>query len=231
MTLHAAIQKLLVEKGQSMSTQQIADELNKNESYKKDDGSEITAFQIVGRVGKYKDLFSRVGSTVSLNGQVPIKQKSAQTESQKLINHSESSTEKDEQYVLQICDTVLGLKSSRQHKFDFLVGDIGKNGQRRKLPVDAFYETLNLVVEYCERQHSESVAHFDKPDKLTVSGVHRGEQRKIYDQRRREELQKNEIQLVEISYSDFNFNSQKRIIRNVKLDTEVIKRKLKEFLK
>lgn len=142
----------------------------------------------------------------------------------------EESNYKDEHYILDYCDKVLGLTSSRQHKFDFLLGDPGKNGKCRKLPVDAFYETLKLVIEYREKQHTESVAHFDKPDKLTVSGVHRGEQRKIYDERRRKILPQHRINLIEISYSDFNFDKQKRIIRNPETDIKIVKQKLKKYL-
>ncbi len=46
MTLYEAIEKVLNQTRQSMTTQQIADELNKNGLYKKGDGSIITAFQI-----------------------------------------------------------------------------------------------------------------------------------------------------------------------------------------
>ena len=81
----------------------------------------------------------------------------------------------DEHYVIDLCDEILGLKASRQHTFDFLRGD-GEPG--RKLPVDAYYPNLKLVVEYKERQHTESVAFFNK--KTTVSGVSHDEQRRIY---------------------------------------------------
>lgn len=70
----------------------------------------------------------------------------------------------DEYYVIGLCNEVLGLKASQQHRFDFLVGDSGT-----KLPVDAYYEDLNLVVEYLESQHTQSTPLFDK--KETVSGV------------------------------------------------------------
>ena len=99
-----------------------------------------------------------------------------------------------------------------------------------KLPVDSFYQDLNLVVEYRERQHTESINFFDKPDKMTVSGVHRGEQRKIYDERRREILPKHNIHVVEIAFSDFDYDGQKRIIRNPTKDIEIVKLKLKKFL-
>ena len=124
----------------------------------------------------------------------------------------------DEFYVIDLCDEVLGLTASRQHTFDFLRGD-GTPG--RKLPVDAYYPELNLVVEYRERQHTESVDFFDK--KTTVSGVSRAEQRRIYDQRRRDILPKNGIRLVEISYSDLKHDRRKRLVRDRLNDLAVIR--------
>ena len=73
--------------------------------------------------------------------------------------------------MIDLCDEILGLKAIRQYTFPFLVGDSG-----RRLPVDAFYEPHNLVVEYRESQHTEAVPFFDR--KLTVSGCYRGEQRR-----------------------------------------------------
>ena len=61
-----------------------------------------------------------------------------ETTSKKRVGRMDS----DEYYVIELCNEVLGLKASQQHRFDFLVGDSGT-----KLPVDAYYEDLNLVVE------------------------------------------------------------------------------------
>lgn len=127
----------------------------------------------------------------------------------------------DEDYVLDLCDEVLKIKGSRQHKFDFLKGDAGT-----KLPVDIYYDELKLVVEYREYQHTNAVKHFDKPDKLTVSGVHRGEQRKIYDLRRRDVLPENGIGLIEIDYTDFN-HFRNKIVRDCEKDLEIVRNKLK----
>lgn len=231
MTLHEAIVKLLSQTGRAMKTLQIADNLNKKGWYKKGDGSPLEASQIDLRTRKYLNLFIRNGKTVSLN--------SLQTAIQPIIparqvNKSKQTSiraDKDENYVIGLCDKVLGLTSQRQHKFDFLRGDPNSNGMSAKLPVDCFYESLNLVVEYRERQHTESVNFFDKPNRITVSGVHRGEQRNIYDERRRQVLPLHKINLVEISYTDFNYDRQKRIIRNPRLDEEVLKKKLKKFIK
>tara|TARA_B000000565_G_C23773277_1_gene373032 strand:+ start:1213 stop:1647 length:435 start_codon:yes stop_codon:yes gene_type:complete len=137
---------------------------------------------------------------------------------------------KDEHYIIDLCDNVLNIKASRSHTFDFLRGDPNKNNVRKKLPVDAYYLTLNLVIEYNERQHTEKVTFFDKPNKMTVSGVSRGEQRKIYDQRRKEVLPKHGIDLIVLSYFDFNYDTRKRIIRNSKNDIKILKQKLKKYV-
>ncbi len=123
----------------------------------------------------------------------------------------------DEHYVIDLCDEVLGQTASRQHRFPFLLGDSGT-----PLPVDAYYERLNLVIEYYERQHTETVSFFDR--RQTVSGVSRGEQRRIYDERRRTELPKHGIRLVVINWSDFG--TSKKLIRNHDRDILVVRENL-----
>lgn len=146
--------------------------------------------------------FQRSGSST------PIPKKTVATKS-KAAAKTSSRKDNDEHYVLDLCDKVLGLIGKRQHRFDFLVGDSGT-----KLPVDCYYPELNLVIEYKEQQHTKPNKHFDKPDKMTVSGVHRGEQRKIYDQRRLDVLPQHGIKVVEIYYSDFMFDGRDRILRS-----------------
>lgn len=53
------------------------------------------------------------------------------------------------------------------------------------LPFDGVWEHLKLIVEVDEDQHAVATPFFDKPDRTTVSGVHRGEQRRRYDERKR----------------------------------------------
>lgn len=131
--------------------------------------------------------------------------------------------DRDEDYVIDLCDEVLGLKASRQHRFDFLTGDTGC-----KLPVDAYYEEKKLVVEYHEKQHTEDVPFFNR--KKTASGVSRGEQRKMYDERRQKVLPDYGISLIIISYSDFEYDKQKRIKRDRTSDLKIVKEKLDRFL-
>lgn len=69
MTLHEAIIKLLKEKSRSMTTSEIADDLNQNKWYKKKDGTLITPFQIHGRTRNYPQFFKRQGSQVALADQ------------------------------------------------------------------------------------------------------------------------------------------------------------------
>jgi hypothetical protein len=233
MTLHAAIEKLLREAGRPMTTHEIADQLNKNNWYQKKDSSQITDFQIHGRTRNYPQLFNRNGTTVSLAGQEPVKPAKVQTN--KAVINKQTPTRptglsKDEHYVLDLCDKVLGLTSSRQHRFHFLLGDTNLKGTATRLPVDGYYEEHKLAIEYRERQHTEAVNFFDKPDRMTISGVHRGEQRKIYDKRRRDILPKHGITLIEFSYSDFNHDRQKRIIRDQEHDLEIVRKQLQLYV-
>ena len=133
----------------------------------------------------------------------------------------------DESYVIDLCDRVLRLKGKRQHRFDFLRGDPGKDGRCVGLPVDAYYEELNLIIEYRETQHSKENVFFDKPSKLTISGCHRGEQRRHYDQRRRDILGK---RLIELEYTFFEHDGHGRLSRNASEDEAVIREKLSAFL-
>lgn len=130
----------------------------------------------------------------------------------------------DEHYVIDLCDEILGLKADRQHCFDFLRGDSCKDGVLKEntgkmLPVDAYYEKLNLVIEYWEKQHTESTPFFD--NKMTSCGITRKEQREKYDKRREEVLPQNGIKLVIVQYKDLG--ESKRIRRNLEHDMAVIK--------
>lgn len=127
---------------------------------------------------------------------------------------SSGRADSDESYVIGLCDEVLGERARRQHRFDWLLGDPGAAATRAALPVDAYYPDHRLVVEYRERQHDEPVAHFDKPDVLTVSGVHRGEQRRIYDRRRDELIPSHGLRLVVIRSGDLASNKRGRLTRD-----------------
>jgi hypothetical protein len=69
----------------------------------------------------------------------------------------------DEAYVLGLCDRILGVPGLRQHRFDWLLGDPGKNGRQVRLPVDAYWPDARLVVDTAScstsAQHIISTSH------------------------------------------------------------------------
>ena len=113
----------------------------------------------------------------------------------------------------------MGIEAIHQATFKFLKDDTGAG-----LKVDAYYEPLNLVVEYMEIQHFKKGMFGNKY--CPASGMHRDEQRAMYDQRWRDVLPAHGIKLVEIKYSDFRHDSKHKLLRNRKEDIEVIKRLL-----
>lgn len=137
--------------------------------------------------------------------------------------------DRDEHYVIDLCDEILGIAALRQHRFDWLRGDPGRGGRSRHLPVDAYWPDLALVVEFHERQHRASTPFFDKPDVLTVSGVHRGEQRALYDERRRRTLPRHGITLVEVDSERLAVSGQ-RLARDVASDRTVLTDLLRQWI-
>ena len=111
----------------------------------------------------------------------------------------------------------------RQHRFAWLQGDPDPRGRTRDLPVDAYYPDHYLVVEYRERQHDLPVPHFDKPDVVTLSGVPRGQQRRIYDRRREVEIPAHGLRLVIIKPSDLSANGSGRLRQDRAADLPVVK--------
>lgn len=68
MTLHEEIFQILKETGKPLSTAQISDQVNKRKNYIKNDGSEVSPFQIHGRTRNYLKLFLRNKTIVGLKG-------------------------------------------------------------------------------------------------------------------------------------------------------------------
>jgi hypothetical protein len=130
----------------------------------------------------------------------------------------------DEAYVIDICDETFGERALRQHRFPWLLGDPSASGARVQLPVDAYYAQHGVVVEYRERQHTEATPFFDR--RLTLSGVGRGEQRRIYDRRRADEIPAHGLRLVVISTDDLTADRRVRLRRDRLADSRVIRERL-----
>jgi hypothetical protein len=139
---------------------------------------------------------------------------------------SKKANNRDAPYVLDLCDALLRVPGAREHRFDWLRGDLSpRTGRSATLPVDSFWADFSLVVEVLESQHFNATPHFDKPHIETISGVHRGEQRRRYDLRRAEQIPAHGLKLVEIKTTDFNLRG-KLIDRHPDTDIEVVRRHL-----
>lgn len=140
----------------------------------------------------------------------------------------------DETYVISLCDEVLSLNANRQKRFPFLLGDLHKNGKTQTmLPVDAYYEELQLVIEYKEIQNFRPVVASnkieDEEEEESAKVLSREELRRIYDERRAKVLPENDISMLVISYSDFEYDDNNKIIRDKESDLEIVKKALKDF--
>lgn len=134
--------------------------------------------------------------------------------------------ESDEHYVLDLCDEVLASRGERQARFDWLLGDTSPTtGRASQLPVDGYWPELSLVVEFQEKQHTESVPIFDR--RMTVSGISRGEQRRKYDDLKVALVPAHGLRLVVIHKRDF-VTKRDLIVRDHERDLGVVRRHLAE---
>lgn len=130
----------------------------------------------------------------------------------------------DEHYTLDLCDELLGVSGIRQARFDWLRGDPSPARPRgTQLPVDGYWPDLGLVVEFQEEQHTQPSPFFDR--RHTVSGMGRGEQRRLYDERKRTLIPEHGLRLVVIEKSAFTLKSRK-IDRDHARDLQVVRRHL-----
>jgi diadenosine tetraphosphate (Ap4A) HIT family hydrolase len=130
-------------------------------------------------------------------------------------------TDSDEKYILDLAARVLAEPGYRwQHRFPTLLGDPGQDGQRRPLPVDGYFPRHRLIIEYWEKQHSAPVPIMDEGE--TVSGVSRGDQRRLYDQRRQAWAEANRLRLVILDYRGFPTDDQGRLVRDRARDQQIV---------
>lgn len=155
----------------------------------------------------------------------------------------------DKKYVIDLCDKVIGMKSDRKKRFDFLLGDLHKDGvSQTKLPVDAYYAMLQLVVHYNDIKPWEQAIpvinneeddlidddieenEFEESTPKAKRVISREEQRSIYNERRAKVFPKHDIDFVLISYSDFNHDASLKIIRDEAYDSKIVYKALEEFI-
>lgn len=138
---------------------------------------------------------------------------------------------RDEDYVIDLCNEILGEKALRAHRFDFLRGDARKSEQGVRLPINAYYPEHQLAVEYYEWQHLESLEYVGDRGRMTVNGVKRDEQCRIYDQRKKDMLAAHGIRLITVSYNQLAFEQTKRLCRPPEQDKPVLQKILADVVK
>ena len=117
----------------------------------------------------------------------------------------------DENYVIDLCDEVLGIKANRQHRFGFFC----PNGDQLTPLVTAYYEVLNLVVEY-----RDSAAPYNEPAPPRTVTPH------WHDQLRRDVLRQHGFRLLEIDYHELAYDGSKYLLRDAVHDKPIIAKKL-----
>ncbi|WP_299434522.1 hypothetical protein [uncultured Aquimarina sp.] len=129
----------------------------------------------------------------------------------------------DEYYLVNLCDELLQQKASRKHTFDTLVGNLHKRGKgRTKLPLDAYYEDLKLVLEFYRKD--EATEELDEKEQA------RKEQIKYYKELKKKAIRTKKLRLMEINYALFECNGENKLVRNTESDTSVLKGILKDFI-
>ncbi|WP_299218183.1 hypothetical protein [uncultured Aquimarina sp.] len=129
----------------------------------------------------------------------------------------------DEYYLVNLCDELLQQKASRKHTFDTLVGNLHKRGKgRTKLPLDAYYEDLKLVLEFFRK--NEDTDELDEKEKARKAQI------KYYNQLKRKAILTKKLRLIEINYALFECNDANKLFRNTEKDRLVLKDILKDFV-
>ncbi len=129
----------------------------------------------------------------------------------------------DEYYLVNLCDELLKQEASRKHTFDTLVGNLHKRGKgRTKLPLDAYYEELKLVIEFFRKNEAS--------DALDEKERARREQIKYYDGLKKKAILNKGLRLMNINYALFELDEADKLVRDTEKDIVVLKGLLKDFL-
>ncbi|MFK7749637.1 MAG: hypothetical protein AB8B65_14670 [Kordia sp.] len=129
----------------------------------------------------------------------------------------------DENYLLNLCDELLDKKASRKHTFDTLVGNLHKRGKgRTKLPLDAYYQELKLVIEFFQKE--KNFEDLDEKEQARITQI------KYYDELKKEAVLNKKFRYMKINFAQFQCNENDKLIRNTENDIIILKQILKDFL-
>ena len=122
----------------------------------------------------------------------------------------------DENYLLDLCDEIIGQKALRQHLFHL-------RDKERSFPVHGYYSELNLALYYQKPPQSEVVTRLKNISWVSGRSLHREKEEEEFLQKCRELLAERGIQLLEIHHSNFSHYKLKRLQKTEKADVEVLK--------
>jgi very-short-patch-repair endonuclease len=126
-------------------------------------------------------------------------------------------------YVIELLAEALGEKPETEKRFPWALGDASPTtGRRVRLPFDAVWMSRRLIVEVDEDQHVTQVAFWDKPNTSTVSGVDRGTQRRMYDERKRAAARAHGYTVVEIPWERRPEPSKRDRVADLRAVTEML---------
>ncbi|EDP97507.1 hypothetical protein U8527_04120 [Kordia algicida OT-1] len=129
----------------------------------------------------------------------------------------------DENYLLDLSDELLNKKASRKHTFDTLVGNLHKRGKgRTKLPLDAYYQDLKLVIEFFQKE--KDFEDLDEKEQARITQI------KYYDRLKKEAVINKRFRYMKINYAQFECDENEKLIRNTENDIVVLKEILKDFI-
>lgn len=130
----------------------------------------------------------------------------------------------DEYYLVSLCNELLKQEASRKHTFDTLVGNLHKKGKgRTKLPLDAYYEDLKLVIEFFKRDNE--IEELDEKEQARVAQI------TYYNELKKKAISKKKLHLIEINYASFERDEANKLIRNTENDSATLEGILKRFIK
>lgn len=89
MTLHDAIQQLLIDSKKELTTLELAKLINERQLYLRKDKKPVTASQVMSRIGNYPKLFTKIGNKVSLKGfnKEDLYEEEIKNDLKKFVNH------------------------------------------------------------------------------------------------------------------------------------------------
>jgi len=159
----------------------------------------------------------RVNRPAPSSGRWDLDEVTLEEQREDLSRGSQSPTrprqrDRDEIYVVDLHDELFGVAASRQHRLTGSPVIPGRTGDDGPFPLA---RTTRVFTSSWSTASSNTIdrSPSSTTDRLTVSGVHSGEQREFYDRRRDELIPQHGLRLWVVQPDDVAGNSRGRLAR------------------